>query len=258
MGCGTMGGALATAISKGEDNIAVSNRHKEKAMAFASAIGAKATDNKDIAKNAAFIVVCTKPSGVADLLEEIKDTVKSRTDDNFVIVSIAAGVKIKTFTDILGDVPVIRTMPNTPAQIGEGMTVYTVNDKVSDNQKAAFEKAFSKTGEIAELSENLIDAACAVSGCGPAFVYMFIEALADGGVKCGLKRDLALKLAAQTVKGSADMVSATGKHPGKLKDDVCSPGGSTIEGVLALEDGAFRGTVSDAVCAAFERTKELG
>ena len=148
-------------------------------------------------------------------------------------------------------------MPNTPAAIGQGMIVYSVNKNVKKADKDGFLKGFAKAGEITEIPEKLIDAACAVSGCGPAFVYMFIQSLADGGVECGLPRDLALKLASQTVSGSAGMVAGTGIHPEALKDAVCSPGGSTIVGVEALEQGAFRGTVAGAVISAYKKTTEL-
>ena len=149
-------------------------------------------------------------------------------------------------------------MPNTPAAIGQGMILYTANDLVTEADEADFLNLMKEAGAFDRLPEQLIDAGSALSGCGPAFVYLFIEALADGGVKCGLPRDKALCYAAQTVSGAAQMVLTDGRHPGALKDAVCSPGGSTIEGVHALEDGAFRGAVMDAVAAAFKRTKELG
>ena len=137
------------------------------------------------------------------------------------------------------------------------MILYDGNEKVSALKAEAFEKILSKCGKIDRIPENLIDAASAVSGCGPAFVYLFIEALADGGVLCGLPRDKALTYAAQTLKGAAEMVLETGTHPGALKDAVCSPGGTTIEGVKALEDGGFRANAMEAVIAAYEKTLKL-
>ena len=171
---------------------------------------------------------------------------------------MAAGVSLLQISLVLGKAPVIRIMPNTPAACGSGMMLYTKNDTVTDGMLEAFKSAMAHSGELDELPENLIDAASALSGCGPAFVYMFIDALADGAVECGLPREQAQKYAAQTILGAAKLVLESGKHPGELKDAVCSPGGSTIAGVHALEDGAFRASASDAVVAAYERTLELG
>ncbi len=259
IGCGNMGGTLAIAVAKTEKNITVADRSVKVAERIASETGAAVVTNTEIAENCRYIVLGVKPQVLPSVMEEIAPVLKERKD-RFTLISMAAGVEMRSFNKYFDnkEVPVIRIMPNTPACVGEGMIVYSVNSKVTEREKAQFEKAFSKAGEIEEIPEKLIDAASAVSGCGPAFVYMFIEALADGGVKCGLPRALAVKLAAKTVSGSGETVLSVGKHPGELKDAVCSPGGSTIEGVITLEDGAFRGTVSEAVTAAFERTKELG
>ena len=256
IGCGNMGGALCRAVAKTEKNIAVADAFGETAEKCASDTGAAICDNAGIAGNSEFVVLGVKPQILGSVVSEIAPQILER--ERAVVISMAAGVSIEKIRAMFkSDVPVIRIMPNTPAAIGEGMIVFA-SDGVTEKEKEAFLKGFSAAGEIEEIPEKLIDAASAVSGCGPAFVYMFIEALADGGVRCGLPRALAYKLAAKTVGGSAKMPGMTGKHPGELKDAVCSPGGSTIEGVAALEEGAFRGTVSDAVTAAFERTKELG
>ncbi|GHU08837.1 hypothetical protein FACS1894151_05460 [Spirochaetia bacterium] len=153
--------------------------------------------------------------------------------------------------------PVIRIMPNTPALIGEGMIAYTFSPEVPNNRAAQAEQIFSAAGKIDRVDEHLLDAVTALSGSAPAFVYMFIEALADGGVRAGLPRDKALAYAAQTVLGAAAMVRDTGRHPGELKDMVTSPAGTTIAGVNALENGAFRGTVMNAVEAAYRRAVDL-
>lgn len=257
IGTGNMGGTLARAVAKVQSDMALSDINSAALAAIAEEIGAKAVSNTELAEKSKFIVLGVKPQVLPAVLDEIAPVIKARKDQ-FTIITMAAGVKIEKIEEKTGDAAVIRIMPNTPASIGEGMMVYTVNDKVSAEAKAEFEKSFKPSGDLVEIPENLMDAACAVSGCGPAFVYMFTEALADGGVKCGLPRDLALKLAAKTVSGSAAAVLKTGKHPGELKDAVCSPAGSTIEGVAALEKGAFRGTVAAAVSAAFKRTTELG
>ena len=157
----------------------------------------------------------------------------------------------------LGNVPIIRIMPNTPAEVGYGMILYTTNTK-GDESVSLFLEVMAAAGQLDAIEERLIDAASAISGCGPAFVYMFIEALADGGVMSGLPRDKAMLYAAETLIGAAEVVKQTGRHPGALKDAVCSPGGSTIEGVKALEDGKMRGTVSGAVVASYEKTLKLG
>jgi pyrroline-5-carboxylate reductase len=149
-------------------------------------------------------------------------------------------------------------MPNTPVAYGEGMILYCASEEVGDETLAKFRDFMKYAGELDMIPERLIDAGSAVSGCGPAFVYMFIEALADGGVAAGLPREAAMKYAAETVKGAAVTVLRSGKHPGELKDAVCSPGGSTIEGVRALEQAGFRSAVMDAVIASYEKNKLLG
>ena len=149
-------------------------------------------------------------------------------------------------------------MPNTPAQCGKGMMVYSPNEKTPKEATDTFNEIMAASGILDEIPEKLIDAASALSGCGPAFVYMFIEALADGGVECGLPRDKALAYAAMTVIGAAETVKATGIHPEALKDAVCSPGGSTIAGVHALEEGAFRASAINAVTSAYKKTLTLG
>ena len=149
-------------------------------------------------------------------------------------------------------------MPNTPVKVGEGMVLYTATDNVSPAALDEFLTIMARGGRFDRLDEKLIDAGCAVSGCGPAFAYMFIEALADGAVTCGLPRSKAIAYAAQTLLGSAKMVLETGDHPELLKDNVCSPGGSTIAGVRELEEHGFRGAALDAVIAAYDKTVELG
>jgi pyrroline-5-carboxylate reductase len=179
------------------------------------------------------------------------------------LVSMAAGWSIGKIQSLLQEhgaagVPVVRIMPNTPALISKGMIALSHSPEVGTEDLAELEKILSAAGVVDRVEERYLDAVTGLSGSGPAFVYMFIEALADGGVLAGLPRDKALAYAAQTVLGSAVMVQETGKHPGELKDMVCSPGGTTIAGVAALEQGAFRGTVMGAVEAAWQRALELG
>lgn len=259
IGCGNMGGALASAALKNvpSEKIALCNHNIKKANVIANGTDAVITDNLTIAENSRFIMLGVKPQMMADCISALRDTLKTRS--GFVLVSMAAGLSINTITSMVGfDCPVIRIMPNTPAAVGCGMTPYCANDLVSNQDLNDFLYGLCYAGSFDALPEKLIDAASAVSGCGPAFVYMFIEALADGAVAAGLPRAKASVYAAQTVLGAAKMVLETNRHPGELKDAVCSPGGSTIQGVRALEEGAFRASVIDAVLKAYNRTVELG
>ena len=191
---------------------------------------------------------------MADMLEKIQPVL---TQSKPVLVTMAAGLTMERIREMAGgNYPVIRIMPNTPSAIGEGMIQYCTMD-VSDAQEAEFLTAMAHCGRIDKIPENLIDAASAVSGCGPAFAYMFIEALADGGVVCGLPRAKAMEYAAQMLQGSARLALQSENHPGALKDAVCSPNGSTIQGVRKLEQYAFRAAVTDAVIAAYEKNLEM-
>ncbi len=257
IGAGNMGSALAKATSLIENTeIYIYDKDGAKAEDLAKEIGASAATNEKIAMCCDFIFMAVKPNIVAAAAGEISDILKGR--ENYAVVSMAAGISLASLEASLKSSPIIRIMPNTPVAVGRGMTLFCKNGKVSDAQKCEFVRIMSKSGALDEIPERLIDAASAVSGCGPAFVYMFIEALADGGVECGLPRDKALLYAAETLIGAAENLRASGKHPGELKDAVCSPGGSTIAGVHALEDGAFRATALGAVVAAYKKTLTLG
>ena len=176
-----------------------------------------------------------------------------------IFVSMLAGTSLDRLAELLGgEKKIIRIMPNTPCAVGKGLTLVSANSRVTAEELADFKALMAKSGLLDDLPEHLIDAASAVSGCGPAYVYMFVEALADGAVKCGVPRAKAIRYAAQMLLGSAELVLESGEHPGALKDAVCSPGGSTIAGVAALEDRGFRGAAMAAVEAAYKRTKELG
>ena len=192
------------------------------------------------------------------MLGQIAPVLAGRTD-SFVLVSMAAGVAIADIRKMVGgDYPVIRIMPNIPVSAGSGVILFDTTDNVSEEQVQTFRRSMENAGLVDRLPEKLIDAGSALSGCGPAFVSLFIEALADGAVACGLPRAQALSYAAQTVEGTAKMLRESGQHPGALKDAVCSPGGSTIAGVAALEQGAFRASAMEAVTCAYQRTLELG
>ena len=257
IGCGNMGGALARAAAKavGGKNLRLADADPAKAESLAKELGAQVSTNESIAKTCDYVIFGVKPQ----LLGAVAAGMGELIPFDHTVVSMAAGVSIESLKEMLGvaDRPIIRMMPNTPVQVGEGRILYAMQD-VKKHQEEGFLDLFSQAGKLFPLEEKLIDAGTALSGCGPAFVYLFIEALADGAVTCGLPRETALELAAGTVLGSAETVLQTGIHPGPLKDAVCSPGGSTIEGVHALEQNGFRGAAMEAVIKAYEKTKELG
>ncbi len=258
IGGGNMGGALAQAAihALGKENVLLSDSTPTATKVLSQNIGATPSTHKEIATTCRLIFIAVKPNVVPAVLEKLKPLLAERTD-NYALVSIAAGVTVESILRIVGeDVHVIRMMPNTAVSVGQGMIVFVPH--CDDEDVRIFEEAMSRAGMVDPINESLIDAATAVMGCGPAFAYMFIEALADGGVSCGLTRQEAKIYAAQMVAGAATMLLATGKHPGELKDAVCSPGGSTIQGVRTLEENGFRSAAVEAVIASYEKTKELG
>ena len=259
IGVGNMGGAIAGAVAKSVDGgeILVSAKRPERAAAFAAEHGVTASDNITIARQAKFVVLGVKPQFMREVLTELKPILEVRMDA--VLVTMAAGLTMKDIAGMVGGgYPVSRIMPNTPARVGSGVILYDANDRVRKEDLEEFLAAIAPAGLIDPLPERLIDAGSAVAGCGPAFACQFMEALADGGVACGLPRAKAMEYAAQMLLGTAKLLLESGEHPGSLKDAVCSPGGSTIQGVRALEQGGFRGTVMEAVIAAWEKNQELG
>ncbi len=257
IGAGNMGGALLSAAAKNSEmKIAVYDTFEEKAKAFSEKYkNVSFAPLSELVKECEYVFLGVKPQMAGELFADIAPLF---SDCNPVLVSMLAGTSIEKLCSLAGkEMPVIRIMPNTPALIGEGVILYCCNTAVSASQLEFFVDAMSEAGLLDKIDESKIDAASAVSGCGPAFCYMFIEALADGAVECGVPRDKAMMYAAKMLSGSADMVLETGKHPGALKDAVCSPGGTTIAGVHALEDGAFRSAVMNAVTSAYKRTLEL-
>ncbi len=259
IGCGNMGGSLARAVCKavGETQVLLADKATVKAELLAEELKCNTADIKEVTKNCKYIFLGVKPQVMKLALDEISDILRNR-NDRYILISMAAGVTISKLKEMLGfDCPIIRIMPNTPVSAGKGMILYTPDNNVFMDEIGEFNAALQFAGKLDKLEENLIDSATAVSGCGPAFVYLFAEAMADAGVECGLARHKALEYAIQTLSGAAELMQSTGKHPAVLKDEVCSPGGSTIEGVHALEDNGFRGTVMSAVKASFEKTKKL-
>lgn len=260
IGVGNMGGALLSAALKetNANDIIIADYSKEKTEALKIEHHLNVGNNQDVAKNAKFIFLGVKPQVMEEMLDTLKETLNQR-NERFILVSMAAGLKIDNILSFLGkDYPVIRIMPNTPVAVESGMILYTKNELVTDCEMTEFLNLLKNAGAFTSLAEELFDAGCAVSGCGPAFVYMFINALIEGGIECGLSEDDAKALAVNTVIGSAKMVLSSDKTPHTLRDNVCSPGGCTIEGVYKLEDGNFEDTVKSAVKAAYEKSKILG
>ena len=253
-----MGGALARAAAgNGDNRLLLSNRTAAKAEALAAELGGRATDSAGVIAQADFIFLGVKPQMLPALAGTAAPLLRAR-ESRFVLVTMAAGTTIEALCALLGgDYPVIRIMPNTPAAIGQGMILYSCGAGVTAAEEATFLAAMSGAGRFLKLEERLIDAGSAISGCGPAFADLFLEALADGGVACGLPRAQALEMAAQMLLGSAALALESGRHPGALKDAVCSPGGTTIQGVRTLERRGFRSAVIEAVIAAWEKNFDL-
>ena len=256
IGTGNMGGAIATAVAGQGAELLLANRTPEKAQALAEQLGARVVKNPEAAGESDLLFLGVKPQMMEGMLRDIAPVLRSR-ETPFVLVTMAAGLTCESIRDMVGgEYPVIRIMPNTPCAIGKGVVQYC-GLGVEEEELAEFAALMAPAGLIDRVDEKLIDAASAVSGCGPAFAYLFIEALADGAVACGLPRDKAMAYAAQMLAGSAELALNSGKHPGALKDAVCSPGGTTIQGVRALEEGGFRAAAMNAVIAAYEKTLSL-
>jgi pyrroline-5-carboxylate reductase len=259
LGCGKMGTAWVAGIIRGgavkpADVIGVDA--KAAAMEdFVKATGAgSATSLLDLA-GCDVILLCTKPQDVVSALRELGEAVMG---DGLLVISIAAGITLETLEDGTPEkIRVIRAMPNTPALVGEGAAAFCLGSRATREDADCAGMLLGKVGLALEVPERLMDAVTGLSGSGPAYVYLMIEAMADGGVRCGLPRDQALQLAAQTVLGAARMVKETGDHPARLKDMVTSPGGTTIAGLAELEERGVRSALMEAVTAATRRAREL-
>jgi pyrroline-5-carboxylate reductase len=257
-------GKMATALAKGLVNARLVKANQLCAADpfdgarkhFTGETGAKTfAANREAAASATVLILATKPDQVAAALAEIS----AAFTKNHLLISIAAGVTIAKLEHALPPgARVIRVMPNTPALVGAGAAGFALGQNATAADGELAKKLLSAVGLALQVKESLLDAVTGLSGSGPAYVYQFIEALSDGGVAAGLPRDIATQLAAQTVLGGAKMVLATGQHPGALKDQVTSPGGTTIEGLHELEKGGLRATVISAVRAATEKSRKLG
>ena len=255
IGCGNMGGAIARALSRNTKDIAVTDR-SGKAKTLASELGISYSDNAAIAAECDRIFLAVKPHMMKDMLLPLGETLARRKP---LLITMAAGLEMEKIEEFAGvHLPVIRIMPNTPTSVGKGVIPYCANDLVDGEILRDWLKDMDRCGLLDPLEERLMDAASALSGSGPAYLYLMLEAMADGAVACGLPRAKAMDYAAMTMAGAAEIYLSTHQHPGVLKDAVCSPGGSTIAGIRVLEERGFRGAAMDCVCAAFEKNKELG
>ncbi|MGL4772148.1 MAG: pyrroline-5-carboxylate reductase, partial [Clostridium sp.] len=259
IGCGNMGKAILSGIvnKKFEEpsNIIVSRTNKNELDKLKEEFNINITlNNKEVAEKSDIVILAVKPNMYKKIIEEVKESFKK----DAIIVSIAAGLEVNTLTSWIGEnSKVVRTMPNTPAMVGEGMTAICGNKNLTSGELEYIKNLFLSLGEVEELEEKNFDAFTALCGSSPAYVFMFIEAMADGAVKLGIPRNKAYKMAAQTLLGSSKLLLETGKHPGELKDMVCSPGGTTIDAVAELERNSFRWNVISAMEVCANKSKSM-
>ena len=259
IGCGNMATAILKGILKSSEvaatDIIASAKSDKTREKIEKELGIqKADTNAQVVDFADVVFLAVKPQFLEGVLDEIKASVKA----DQIFISIAPGKTLQWFADKLGEkTKVIRTMPNTPALVGEGMTGACRNEYVTDEDYATVLQILGSFGEVETIPENLMDVCVSVSGSSPAYIYILIEAMADGAVADGMPRAQAYKFAAQSVLGSAKMVLETGKHPGELKDQVCSPGGTTIEAVRVLEEKGFRSSVIEAMKACVRKARGI-
>lgn len=254
LGCGTIGSALALGLRNDPtvNRIVVNTRTSHKALPWPDIIVAKS--NVELASVSDVIILCVKPSQMEGVLREIASELRSDT----LVISVAAGVSTAAINQWLGaSACTVRAMPNMPCRIAAGVTALCKGDSAKDEHLDRASRLFSCFGHVALVEERLMDAVTALSGCGPAYVYLIIEALTEAGVSLGLSRTVALELAAHTLRGSASMVLESGAHPATLRDEVTTPAGCTIDGLLALEDGRLRSTLVRGVAAAAARSAQL-
>ena len=261
LGTGMMGGALARGLVRAHAmppaNIRLFDTHAARAQTLAEELGSgafAAPAPAEAIEGADLILLAVKPPIIPGLL----GTISAKLTSDQLVISIAAGVRLSRMEALLSDdVPIIRTMPNTPCLVGAGATALCRGTHATERHLLLARNLFAAVGESVEVEERLMDAVTGLSGSGPAYVYLMIEALADGGVKAGLTRETARLLAAQTVRGAAEMVLLSDDHPAQLKDNVTTPGGTTIAALAVLERAGFRIALMDAIGAAAERSKEL-
>ncbi len=257
IGAGNMGGALALAASKTDCALYVTDLDTAKASVLCERTGATMSDSATICATCDLIYLGVKPQMLAEVAAELAPALQQRNTP-YCLVSMCAGITISRLGELFPDTAAIRIMPNTPVAAGQGMILYCYNDLTTAEQIDTFLYAMSHAGKLDLLDESLFDAGTSVSGCGPAFAYLFADALAKGGADCGLSYEQACAYAAQMLLGAALMLQQGGRSPDQLREAVCSKGGSTIEGVKVMWEQNLEGTVREAVKAAYKRNIELG
>lgn len=254
IGLGNMGGAVAQAVAKVDDTeLLLTNHNQTKAENLQAEIGGHIMANDVIADQADVIFLGVKPHLIHPVLQDLDDTIKANPDT--IWISMAAGIKVESLAEHLPSDKIIRMMPNTPVTVGQGMISFTTRNK---SLIKIFENLLAYAGQLKFLDEELMDAASAIAGSGPAYVYEFIESLIDAGIQNGLSYEASRLLASQTLLGASQMVLDSTSHPAELRHQVTSPGGSTIEGLVALEKNNFRYSIIEAVNQAVEKNQELG
>lgn len=259
IGAGNMGSAMISGVVKSKlinrDKIFVSNKSEKKLNDLKEEWGVHTTtDNKKACENSDVVILAVKPHIILSVLEEIKDAINKEA----IVISVAAGVNISDIETILGtDHKILRVMPNTPCLVGEGMSAICPNENINDDDLKIVTDIFNSFGKSEVIDESLMDCVIGVSGSSPAYVFMFMEAMADAAVQTGMKRDMAYKFVAQSVLGASKMLMETHKHPGELKDMVCSPAGTTIKAVEVLEKYGLRNAVIQAQLACVKKSREM-
>lgn len=258
IGCGNMGKSMVEGIMKAKfvqgDHMFVSNLHPQKLEPLKNKYEFQLGSNKDVARIADIIVLAIKPYLYPSIIMEIKDIVKEDT----IIVDIGTGIHIEdVYTMFERELKVVKAIPNTPAMVQEAMSAFVFGDLLDEDDKEFITELFETFGKTCEVTKSLLTSVSVVSGCSPAYVFMFIEALADGAVLQGMPRSDAYTFGAQAVLGAAKMMLETGLHPGELKDMVCSPGGTAIEAVITLEESGFRGSILSAMKACAIKSKAM-
>lgn len=268
IGCGNMGGGMLSALCQNKDlnpaDICITEPNKERLTEISEKYGCTALDsNQEALERSKYILLCVKPQVLPDVLRELAPAIKECVErgEEKIIASIAAGTPIEKIHNIIGidydRLPIVRLLPNLPAAIGQGLIFFSVNHPSGEDPCDELKKMFCEAGMGIQIPESQMDAAGVMGGCVPAFAYMFIEAMADGAVMSGMARRDAITYAAQAVKGAASLVLQGEKHPEQLKDEVCSPAGTTIAGVKALEEQGFRNAAFQAVVSAYEKSVSL-
>ena len=256
IGCGNMGGAIARALAKNTKDILLADYFAEKAADLALELGCKSGSNEEVVNTCDHIFLAVKPQMMAEVLAPLQALFSAKKP---IIITMAAGITVEKIQKLAGtSLPTVRIMPNTPVTVGAGMVLYCHNELVNETEMTDILADAAKCGQWSSIKEELIDAACAVSSCSPAYFYLFLDAMAEGAAMCGVPKEDALSYAAAAMIGAAKMVQQSDRTPVELANAVCSPGGSTLAGLQKLTEGNFSETVIECIKSAYKRNKELG